>query len=189
MISDWQASIATADAADWITVAAYLIAALASVQASKQAWLRREPRDHIFWRVTAGLLIFFAVNELLDLQTLFTAIGRQHAIQHGWYGEHRQVQYQFIIGLSAAAVIIGTVALWLIRHTHVAVRVALFGLGLIGLFVVFRAASFYHFDDFLGRGNSAFNWGSIQEMLGIFIVATSATMYIYANRRKNKQIN
>lgn len=189
MISDWQASIATAGAADWITVAAYLIAAVVSVQASKQAWLRREPRDNIFWRVTAGLLMFFAVNELLDLQILFTAIGRQHAIQHGWYSEHRQVQYKFIIGLSVTAVIVGLVTLWLTRHMQVAVRVALFGLGLIGLFVLFRAASFYHFDDFLGRGNPAFNWGSIQEILGIMIVATSAIMYIYTNRRKNRQIN
>jgi hypothetical protein len=62
MISDWQASIAKADAADWITVAAYLIAAVVSVQASKQAWLRREPKDKIFWRITAGLLIFLAVG-------------------------------------------------------------------------------------------------------------------------------
>lgn len=189
MIHDWQASIATADAADWITVAAYLIAAIMSVQASKQGGLRRKPRESIFWRVTAGLLMFLAVNELLDLQTLLTAIGRQHAIQHGWYGKHRQVQYNFIVGLSVTAVVVGIAVLWLTRQTHAAVRLALLGLGLIGLFVLFRAASFHHFDDFLGRGNPAFNWGSLQEMLGILIVTSAAAIYNYANRRKKKQMN
>jgi hypothetical protein len=186
MISDWQASIAKADAADWITVAAYLIAAVVSYQASKQASLRREPKDNIFWRVTTGLLMFLAVNELLDMQTLLTAIGRQHAIQHGWYGEHRKVQYVFIVGLSVTAAIAGIVMLWLTRHTHIAVRVALSGLALIGLFILFRAASFHHFDEFIGRGNPAFNWGSIQEMLGILIVAGSAAIYASAYGTKNQ---
>ena len=80
MLSDWQTSIAKADAADWITVTAYLIAAILSAQAAQQAWLRREPRDTIFWRMTAVLLVFLSVNELLDLQTLLTAIGRQFAV-------------------------------------------------------------------------------------------------------------
>jgi hypothetical protein len=186
MISDWQASIAKADAADWITVAAYLIAAVISFQASKQAWLWREPKDNIFWRVTAGLLMFLAVNELLDLQTLLTAMGRQHAIQYGWYGAHRKVQYVFIVGLSVTAAIAGIVMLWLTKHTHIAVRVALSGLALIGLFILFRAASFHHFNEFLGRGNPAFNWGSIQEMLGILIVAGSAAIYASAYGRKNQ---
>lgn len=185
MISDWQASIAKADAADWITVAAYLIAAVLLVQASKQALLSREPKDTIFWRITAGLFIFLAVNELLDLQTLLTAIGRQHAIQHGWYGERGQVQYMFIVGLSVTAAIAGIVMLWLTRRTHIAVRLALSGLALIGLFILLRAASFHHVDEFLGRGNPAFNWGSIQEMLGIWIVAGSAAIYASAYTKKN----
>jgi hypothetical protein len=66
------------------------------------------------------------------------------------------------------------------------VRLALSGLALIGLFIIFRAASFNHVDEFLGRGNPAFNWGSIQEMLGILIVAGSAAIYASAYGRKNQ---
>ena len=187
MTIEWRASIANADAADWVTVVAYLFAAAMSALASKQAWLRREPRDNIFWRITTGLLIFLAVNELLDFQTLLTAIGRQHAIQHGWYGEHRRVQYIFLVGLSAAALIAGTVMLWLTRNNHIAMRMALSGLAFIGLFVLFRAASFHHFDEFLGRGNPAFNWGATQEMLGILIVTSSAAYYASVNGRKKNR--
>ncbi len=185
MISAWQTSIAKADAADWITVTAYLIAAILSIQAAQQAWLRRESRDTLFWRVTVVLLLFLSVNELLDLQTLLTAIGRQYAVQNGWYEERRQVQYLFIIGLSGLGVIAGIFMLWWTRHTDNAVRFALAGLALIGLFILFRAASFHHFDELLGRGNPAFNLGSIQEIAGILIVASSAILYKTGYRRKH----
>lgn len=184
MISDWQTSIAKADAADWITVTAYLIAAILSAQAAQQAWLRREPRDTIFWRMTAVLLVFLSVNELLDLQTLLTAIGRQYAVQDGWYEERRQVQYLFIVGLSGLAAVAGAFMFWLTRRTDNTVRIALAGLALIGLFILFRAASFHHFDEILGRGNPAFNLGSIQEMAGILIVASSSALYTSDNRKK-----
>ena len=77
--------------------------------------------------------------------------------------------------------------LWLTRNTHIAMRMALSGLAFIGLFVLFRAASFHHFDEFLGRGNPAFNLGTTQEMLGILIVASSAAFYACANGRKNNR--
>ena len=187
MIGEWQTSIANADAADWINVAANLFAAIMSIWASKHARISRAPRENIFWHVTAGIVIFLAVNELLDLQTLLTAIGRKHAIQNGWYGEHRKVQYLFIIGLSVAAAIAGTVMLWLTRRTHITVRLAIFGLAMIGLFVLFRAASFHHFDEYLGRGHPVFNWGAIQEFLGTMLVASAAALYATANQTHSKQ--
>ena len=41
-----------------------------------------------------------------------------------------------------------------------------------------RAASFHHLDELLGRGMPEFNWGSIQEMAGILIVAAAAALYV-----------
>ena len=186
MISDWQSSIANADTADWLNVAVNVFAAVMSIWASKHARLRRAPREELFWRVTGAILVFLAVNELLDLQTLLTSIGRQHAIQNGWYGEHRKVQYLFIIGLSAAALIAGTATLWLTRRTHFAIRLALAGLAMIGLFALFRAASFHHFDEYLGRRNPDFNWGAIQEFLGTILVASAAAFYVAAREKRSK---
>ena len=62
---------------------------------------------YLFWFMTAVLLVFLSVNELLDLQTLLTAIGRQYAVKDGWYEERRQVQYLFIVGLSGLAAVAG----------------------------------------------------------------------------------
>ena len=53
VISDWQSSIVHADMADWVTVAAYLLAALLSARAAGHAGLRRQARDSMFWRITA----------------------------------------------------------------------------------------------------------------------------------------
>lgn len=177
MIVDWQTSIAKADMADWVTVAAYLFTAFLSGQAAGQAWLRREPRERLFWQITTVLMVVLGINELLDLQMLLTFAGREYARASGWYGAHRPVQYAFVIALGVAAAFVGMAMLWLTRRTHGAVRLALVGLIFIGLFVLLRAASFHHLDEFLGRGAPVFNLGSLQEMAGILIVAAAAALY------------
>lgn len=177
MIEGWRGAVAGADAADWLTVAAYLGTALLAGRAAGRAWLNRRGRERAFWQITAALLCFLGVNELLDLQALLTDLGRAHAKAHGWYGEHRRVQYIFITALAGVAVAAGLAMLWLTRRSHAAVRLALAGLVFIGLFVLFRAASFHHLDELLGRGPPVFTWGTVQEIAGIAIVALAAMLY------------
>lgn len=176
-MQDWQASIAHADMADWVTVAAYLLGAGLSARASRHARLQRLSHETWFWRLTAALLLFLAINELLDLQTLLTIIGRAHAKAHGWYPQHRRIQYIFVVALAFGAFVSGAMILWLTRQMHASIRLALGGLLFIGLFILLRAASFHHLDDILGRGATEFPLGSIQEMAGILIVAAAALMY------------
>lgn len=183
--NEWTAAIAAADLADWVTVGAYLIAALACTHASRFAWLTRKERDKWFWNLTTVLLIFLGINELLDLQALLTMVGREHAKANGWYGQHRQVQYVFVLSLALIGVVTGIVTLLLTRKARASVRVALIGLGFIGLFVIMRAASFHHLDELLGRKAPLFNWGSVQELLGVAIVGMAALAY--PSRRRSKR--
>ncbi len=180
MIGEWQASIAKADMADWVTVAAYLAAAWLSARAAGHATFKQETHEMLFWRFTAVLLVLLGINELLDLQTLLTSAGRAYAKSSGWYEERRQVQYVFVIALAVAAVVGAAALLWLTRQMNWAVRIALAGLVFIGQFVLLRAASFHHLSDILGRGLPAFNLGSVQEMAGILIVAAAAWFYARA---------
>lgn len=182
---DWRASLADASASDWITVVAYLLAAVIAVQASRTAWLRREKRDRLFWSMTAVLLAFLGVNELFDLQTVLTAVGKSWALEGGWYEDRRLYQLEFMIALTFAALLAGLGALWLTRGAHGAMRLALLGLVFIGTFVLIRAASFHHVDALLGMGPAAFNWGSVQEMLGIVIVGWAARAYSRRNPRRS----
>jgi heme/copper-type cytochrome/quinol oxidase subunit 3 len=63
------------------------------------------------------------------------------------------------------------------RNMDRAVRAALLGLAMIAAFVLLRAASFHHADAWLGAGPAGFNFGAIQEMAGIAIVAAAAWYY------------
>lgn len=173
--------------ADWLTVAAYLLAALLSARAGADARLRRETRDTIFWRATAVLLLLLGVNELLDMQALLTMVVRAQAQADGWYGDHRRIQYLFVAAMIVLSVIAAAAMLWLMRRTRGTVRLAMLGLAFIGLFVLLRAASFHHFNEFLGRGAAAFNLGSVQEMAGIVIVAAAAVLYARRRRPRRKR--
>ena len=173
----WRASLADADFADWITVAAYLGTACLVGRAALHAASPSSGSERRFWRITSVLLVFLAINELLDLQTLLTLVGRAHAKAYGWYGARRPVQFAFIVSLALLAVIAGATMLWRMRRANGAVQLALAGLGFLGMFILVRAASFHHVDDLLGRGNSHFPWGSIQEMAGILSIAAAALLY------------
>ena len=177
MFSAWAATISDPDLADWITVAAYLVAALMALRATGRAQLMRENREAWFWTVAAALLCLLSINELLDMQTLLTIVVRAHARTYGWYGEHRMLQYAFVMGLMLSSVLGAMIMLWVTRRAKATVRLALLEFIFIIAFIVLRAASFNHTDEVLGGGWRSFNWGSIQEMAGIIIVALAATNY------------
>lgn len=173
---DWRASLADASFSDWITVAAYLLVALIAFRAARMA-RAGAPRDRLFWSLVAWLMVFLGFNELFDLQTVLTAVGKAWSLEQGWYEDRRLYQAEFIVALAVVAVLAGIAALRLTRARHPSLRWALLGLVFIGAFILVRAASFHHVDALLGMGPEAFNWGSVQEMLGIVIVGLAARRY------------
>ncbi|GGJ41907.1 hypothetical protein CDQ92_07925 [Sphingopyxis bauzanensis] len=175
MVGEWQASIAPPQMADWVTIAACLVAAAMSMRAAARGTSAAFERH--FWQFAAGLLVLLAINELLDLHTLITIAGRTHAKAFGWYGAHRAAQYAFVIALSGVAAMAGLAILWLTRRADHAVRLAVVGFAFIGLFALLRAASFHHLDDFLGGRTFRIDWSSVPEMVGIGIVASAAAIY------------
>jgi hypothetical protein len=178
----WRASIPQADLADWLTVTGYLLCALLSFRAAWHAARRGQRREKIFWRTTSFLLLFLAGNELLDLQTLLTSLGRAHAKTHGWYEKRRIVQFVFILTLCVAAALAGLMATWVAMRSDKGIRLALAGLVLIGLFVLLRAASFHHLDELLGGGATIVSLGVVQEIGGILVVAAGAAVYNRSSR-------
>ena len=177
MIGDWYASIAHADMADWVTVGAYVLAAILCASAARHEGLPQNSSEQMFWRFSAVGLLFLGINEILDLQTLLTMIGRAHAKANGWYPAHRKIQYLFVVALAIGALCFSAALLWLTRRLHYSVRLALGGFVFIGLFILLRAASFHHLDEILGRGVADFPLGAIQEMAGILLVAAAALLY------------
>lgn len=172
-----QLRLAEAGADDWLTVLAYGITALLAWRAKGRAVSRIAQREAGFWCATGVALVLLGINELLDLQTLLTETGRSLAREQGWYRERREFQLWFMAVLSVAAAICAAIAVWWFRASRPAVLFAMAGFGLLGAFVLLRAASFHHTDQFLQRGLEAFDFGAVLETSGILVVAISALLY------------
>ena len=177
MMDFLQRGLFSADMADWITVCAYMIAAGLSWRAANAAYLRRAAHERMFWIGSAAALVFLGINELFDFQSLLTILAKIHAQSAGWYDDRRPLQHAFIVGLGVLGFPMTLTMLWLVRKLAASIRLALVGFIFIGVFVLFRAASFHHFDAVLGSGYQAFNFGSIQEMAGILTVALASLGY------------
>jgi len=175
----WRPGIGDPTVLGWVTVAAYLLAALGCGLA---AW--REPmlddrrrtrrRPSRFWLVMAGLMLALGINKQLDLQSLVTQIGRDSARATGLYSERRELQLGFIIAVAlvCASCLVGF--LWAARRTLKRRWPAIAGILFILGFVVIRAASFHHVDVFLGARLGGLKWNWILELGGIAVVAASA---------------
>ena len=179
----WAERLAEADLADWVTVAAYGVAGFGAFIATRMAGKDDKVRERAFWLLTACLLVFFAVNEVFDFQTLITDIGKITAKRDGWYEGRHVYQVWFIAALAIAGVAIGALTLWLTRTMHCTVHLAIGGLGSIALFILARAISFHKMEQWFAQNLPIFNYGTAQELVGIAIVGFAAALY--AQRRRN----
>ncbi len=173
----WRPGIGDPTWLGWFTVAAYLSAAWASGHAfvagrgrAHDGW-RQSPR---FWLALCVLLVILGINKQLDFQTALTQIGRRLAFEQGWYDSRRGVQLGFIIGVAAIGLaFIGLVILTAARAPRDRL-LALAGMVFLAVFVVIRASSFHHVDQFLGLSVAGLKWNAILELSGIACVGLAA---------------
>ena len=166
----WEPGIGDPSLYGWVTVAAYALAAFCCWRASR----RGPTRERRFWLLLTGVMAFLGLNKQLDLQTLFTDIGRFEARAHGWYEQRHEYQVAFI---GAAAILVLVVIVTLLRRARGAsgpVRGAVVGLGLLLLFVLVRASSFHKVDWLITRDFGGFRANHVMELGGIAIVAAFA---------------
>jgi len=174
--SQWSPGLGDNSAMGWVTVLVYLAAAILAARATK-AMDGPEPdarRERTFWRILSLLLFFLAINKQLDLQTLFTTIGRCNARLMGWYDMREAVQRGFILAVAVAAVLaIGLLAL-LLRGILGRVWPALLGIGFVSGFVLIRAASFHDVDGLIGTWAMGIRVNWLLELPGPTLVAIVA---------------
>lgn len=172
----WQPGLGDPGPMGLATTASYLAAGALCLHRARTSYrhpaLRRKPCW--FWLTCGLLMLALGVNKQLDLQTLFTDIGRQWAIAGGWYEDRRAVQGLFIKGLAAAGAGVLLFALWFLRGARAHYYLALFGLAFTGCFVIVRAASIHHVDQFLGFDIAGVRMNWVFELGGILAVAAAA---------------
>jgi hypothetical protein len=181
----WRPGIGDPTVLGWVTVAAYLAAALAcGLAAYREPMLdgtrRSRGRPSRFWLALAGLMLALGINKQLDLQSLVTQIGRDTVRAWGLYSGRRELQIGFI--LAVTLVCVGALAgfFWAARHTLKRRWPAIAGMLFILGFVVIRAASFHHVDAFLAARLGGLKWNWILELGGIAVVGAAAVRIVLA---------
>lgn len=167
----WHPGIGDPSLAGWVTVAAYLGAAMLCYSARVRP---PELPERRFWTLLGVLLLLLGINKQLDLQTWLTEVGRDMALAQGWYERRRIIQGIFIFWLGMAA--LGFRA-WLgirLRNLSPPARLAGKGVVLLGFFVLVRAASFHHVDVWLGVVLAHLRINVLLELGAISLIASAA---------------
>jgi hypothetical protein len=172
----WRPTIGDPSLMGWLTVAAYGLAAIMAWLAARRA--HRAPGlftgSRSTWLLVSALMTFLCLNKQLDLQSLFTDIGRVLAWKAGLYEDRREFQKWFVIGALGLS---GLTALVTIIFFHRFWRYHFLlacGLAFLLTFIVVRAISFHHIDIFLRSRvfGAKMNW--VLELTGIALVMIAA---------------
>src|SRR4051812_25489984 len=101
----WHPGIGDPTVGGWFTVVAYVGAALLAYRALRAEQRRTESRTSHggsltwFWFLTLTTMVLLGINKQLDLQSWFTEVGRDLAVEQGWYERRRGVQALFVAGI------------------------------------------------------------------------------------------
>lgn len=173
-IGHWSPGIGDPTPVGWLTVVAYALAAWQCLRLARSTAVPMPGREAALWWMLGIGLCALCVNKQLDLQSALTEIGRVIARYQGWYAERREVQREFMIGIAGVATL-AMVALGLLaRRAPRPTLLALSGSVCLLAFIVIRAASFHHFDRFIGSAYLGLRANWILELGGIGIILAGA---------------
>lgn len=178
LIGQWSPGIGDPTIIGWVTVVLYAVAAVLCWRAAREC--RKLPpkmiirRETALWRFLSIVLWLLCVNKQLDLQTAFTEIGRLIALLNGWYEDRQVYQKIFIEGLVLCGAFCACFLVFITWKMSRSIKLAVFGLCVLAVFILTRASSFHHVDMFLSSSVIGIKWNWILEISGIGIVALAA---------------
>jgi hypothetical protein len=186
----WRPGIGDPTFLGWFTVVGYFVATCLAFQVAWK-WHRQKALPEArsvsrFWYFFSFLLLFLGNNKQLDLQTWFTLTGRRIAIHQGWYTMRRPVQLAFIVIIALCGTLASAGIAWWLRKAFRHQWLALAGGAFLWCFVLVRASSFHHVDQFLGFRLAGFKMNWILELGGIACVIFAASAQVRALNRAAK---
>ena len=167
-----------------MTVAAYFIVAVICLKAAFTSKLdgnqnksNHEKSIKTFWLFLTFFLIALGINKQLDLQSLLTQIGKDIAIEQGWYKNRHIVQLGFIILIGLTGVTALTFMIKTYRNTNFSVNIALTGCIILFSFILIRASSFHHMDIFINIKVASVKMNWLLELGGLVIIGIGGFRY------------
>jgi hypothetical protein len=179
----WRPEIGDPTITGWFTVAAYAIgSALAALAAlAAMAYRQESDTDHEpprqsgkTWFAVTILMAGLCINKQLDLQSLFTDIGRIIARHQDWYEHRRYFQKWFVLGAVSGSAALTCWVMWRYRAFCRDHKLLIAGLSFLLTFIVVRAISFHHVEEMIDSDVLGYKLNWILELTGIFIVSLAA---------------
>ena len=178
MILVWETRIGDPTFLGWATVVAYFATAGFCLYTARRVATRvpglRAGRQTRPWLMVALLLIALGINKQLDLQGLMIAAGRSVAERQGWYEGRRRVQLLFILVMLVLSASGFAAMLWVARRRLNEYGWLLAGTAAIIAFIVVRAVSFHHFQEFFAFPIGGVKTHRLLELLAISMLAMAA---------------
>jgi hypothetical protein len=177
-MGQWRPTIGDPCFMGWFTVGSYFACAI--LGAIIVFMNRKADREFfVVWSMVTLLTILLGINKQLDLQSLFTEVGRQIARAQGWMDNRQIVQFWFILAFGTAA--IGIFLLFVIMFRDLFRRFVLAFTGVFFLlsFIIIRACSFHHFDAMLGFRFFEFKMNWLLELTGIYLILIGGLKEIF----------
>jgi len=169
LMGQWHPTIGDPSFMGWFTVGSYFgCAILGAIMVFVNR--KRDREFLLFWSTISLLMILLGINKQLDLQSLFTEVGRQIARAQGWIDYRRTVQFWFIVVFGTT--VMGAFLLFVIMMKDLFRRFTLAFSGLFFLlgFIIIRASSFHHFDEILGFRVFELKMNWVLELAGIYLI-------------------
>jgi len=218
-IGTWSPGIGDPNVGGWLTVVAYLCAAVLCLRvygviggpqrrglaghmtalatvilalvASRQRILRlsAQARARALWFSLGVALLFLGINKQLDLQTALTEFGRIMAKSEGWYQVRRGVQVVFILGVLLTGVWLFRTVVVLASGNFKQMRSVLVGTVFLICFVAIRATSFHQVDRLIGMNFAGFKVNWILELGGNAFVIHGAWRALRVVRRNRNPLS
>lgn len=171
---------------NWIRVGGYLLVAALTQVALWRQGRRAASADGVwppFWLLTGVLLVVMAIARAGSIGDVIGDLGRERALNSGWYGSRRPVQAAVVIALGLGWLISVSVACW--RTPDRRRRYLPMGLTIVTLsaFAAIRIVSLHQVDTVLHRTHiGGIRVGTLTELL-LLVVAAVATFWVPVGRR------
>ncbi|MES2468020.1 MAG: hypothetical protein V4675_12010 [Verrucomicrobiota bacterium] len=171
---NWKPGIGDPSLIGWLAVLGYfLTAGLCGWVACRLGRGKGNPQRKA-WVILTLVLVVLGINKQLDLQGLLMEWARIFANRQGIYEKRRVLQVIFLGLLAMGSLTVLFLWFWMNRHHWREQGWMLLGSVFLVAFVLVRAASFHHFQDFLAFPIGGVRLHRVIELAAIAWLAASA---------------
>lgn len=124
------------------------------------------------WFIATGLMVILAIDTVLQPSLLLLQFLRSIAKLQGWYAERRQWQFDLLVLLGFASLLILSGLCTRIKEAWTTCGPTMLGVGLLVALAVLRAISFHYTDVVINQSIVGFSFGRLLELAGLVMIVT-----------------